>query len=384
MFRRNRTNVSDRRYLPPDLCIDNILPRLPVKTLFVCRAVCRTWRAVIDDPAFASKHFKLSTNNRDKKKVLAIEKIGLNGYDGCNLTLRRADTLRRCANIYKTYGTYRLSVRCNGLVFVKDNTTNLKVWNPSIRKSLTVPMCPLVTGHHIVNYLFGFRPSTNDYVIYAFSVEYDGKPVRSSTVAVYTMSDDRWRIKDNKMSLPSWLFKSSDEPMCDGKSVYLNGAVYWLRFDNNERDAHKRTCLISFDFNLGKFGFLGVPDYHPKFACTTYRILFAFNGTLALFCISLINNLIWVLKDRVWGLLFSGRSSAAGYSYIRDHLDVITKLFYFDADGITLVFGKVCYKLVTDEIKPITKSVNSRLILDTYLESMVLHRGCQNQILTHF
>ncbi|KAL9244060.1 hypothetical protein vseg_017872 [Gypsophila vaccaria] len=385
--KRNRQEpVTCSRYLPPELWTHNIIPRLPVKKVFQCRTVCRTWCAGIDTPAFVAAHSKLSDKNTDKNPVLAIEKLGLYGHEGCRLTVRRRNSLRKCANIVKTYGTYYLSVRCKGLLFVQDDSTRtLKVWNPSIRKSLTLPQCPLVpAGYGNIKYLFGFRPLIDDYVVYAFRADHAENDLMSTSVAVYTLSDNRWRIRDDKMSLPNWLFERARKIMCDDKSVYVDGEVHWLRYDLYECNRLVRPCLVSFNFNAELFSFTDVPGSRPISPCAIFRFLFVAGDTLAVFALSYINSSVWVLKNNVWDLWYLGHSSPDAYRYICDHPNETATFLYLSdrVDNVRFIIGKISYNIMTNEAIRVLKTLTSRLILDTYVENMVLHRGCDGQILT--
>ncbi|KAL6563412.1 hypothetical protein OROGR_002371 [Orobanche gracilis] len=48
-------------YLPQEM-IENILPRLPVKSLLRFKSVCKRWRDTISDPEFPQTHLRLSNN----------------------------------------------------------------------------------------------------------------------------------------------------------------------------------------------------------------------------------------------------------------------------------------------------------------------------------
>ncbi|XP_074313665.1 F-box/kelch-repeat protein At3g23880-like [Silene latifolia] len=367
--------------LPPELCIDHILPALPVKTLLQFRSVCKLWRDTIDDPRFVSIHFTLSKNNVDKKKVIAIENFGVLHKKRHKLTIRHGKTLRKQTDLFQHPYRYYFQGSCNGLFFVV-GWQQLKLWNPSIRKSMSIPPCPLDPHFRYRKYFFGFRPSSNDYAVYAFQSDKSSR--MNVSVAVYTLSDNLWNIRSCKLSLPPDynIDYDSFDPysvlMCGGKAVFHDGVLHWFNTGYGNK-----THLISFDFDVEKFSGLELPDNRHAQAWTTFRFLFVLGKLLALFSISSEHSSIWVLKNESWDLLFSTTSSSVRYDYINEHPDVVTKVaFYAEDGGVTLVYGKVGYKIMSDEIQELNKTMSPKLIIDTYTESLVLYKGCQGQCLS--
>ncbi|XP_074313581.1 putative F-box protein At1g32420 [Silene latifolia] len=360
--------------LPSELWINHILPTLPVKTLLRFRSVCKLWRNTIDDLRFVSEHLTLSTNNVEKNQVIAIEMLRPGEKLICRLRVVNKNTLRKEADLFEqTECGFKGS--CNGLFLVicydcKLRPSTVKLWNPSIRKSLILPPCPLLDDFHLhsyVKYIFGFRPSRNDYVVFAFR---EGMPMEFS-VAVYTLSDNLWNIRDYKQGLSRHnLFMLS----CEDQFVYRDGVLHWFG-----KDPH----LISFDFELEEFSYLELPDVsQASITDHTFRYLFVLGESLALFSISSKWSSIWVLKNKLWNLWFTGTKWFAGFYYILKNPFVATRVFVENGGDITLVFGKAIYKIMSDEIQELNGSLNSQyLILDNYMESLVLHKGCQGRVI---
>ncbi|XP_074313666.1 F-box/kelch-repeat protein At3g23880-like [Silene latifolia] len=388
---KKHSKTSDAyQYLPSELWTNHILPTLPVKTLLRFRSVCKLWRSIIDDPPFVADHFILSTNNVHKNQAIAIENLGDRGKEGRRLTVTDRNTLTKQADVFHHPDEYYFQACCNGLFLVEESpyryiisgrSRYMELWNPSIRQSLRLPPCPLAHGtNDKMAYIFGFRPLRNDYVVYAFRLD-EHTPMKAS-VAVYTLSDNLWNIRNYKLSVPRSLFMPFRKRMCGNECIFLDGALHWFGRPPNYRYEPRRTYLVSFDFEVENFSYIELPDSSPWPAITrTYRFLFVLDKSLAIFIISAAYSSIWVLKNEMWNLLFSTTSCLKGFNYICKHRHVVTKLFYAEDGGITMAYGQVGYKIMSDKIKKLDKSLSSYLILDTYMESLVLHKGCQGQIL---
>ncbi|XP_074265196.1 putative F-box protein At1g47790 [Silene latifolia] len=138
---------SESNYMPPEL-LTQILTNLPAKSLARFRCVCKYWCSIIDDPYFVSLHLKYSRLNCDKDKKLLVLK---NSVSNSSLTVLQANTLEKTGRIFKKTGAahgYFILGRCSGLLLVVQRCgpllqKKLRLWNPSIRKSLVIPKTPL-------------------------------------------------------------------------------------------------------------------------------------------------------------------------------------------------------------------------------------------------
>ncbi|XP_074265452.1 F-box/kelch-repeat protein At3g06240-like [Silene latifolia] len=365
--------ISKAKYLPPEICT-HILSTLPAKTLLKFRCVCKSWCSIIDDPDFVHLHFQLSQINyrNNDKLVLALE--GIVGY---RLTVRDAETLRNIGCIFSKSDWFDIIGSCNGLLFVGRHGFSfhreLRLWNPSIRKSFLLPACPLDNWR----YLFGFAPDSQDYKVVAFTLQ--------MYFAVYTLRNQQWIVIDNLLNVTNLninnlfgLFSSLST------SVFLRGATYWVV--QNYRDSSGFIHLGSFGFDEEKLTFLKLPFSRDK---RTLRFLFLLGESLAIFSISETTSSIWALQQddnqkEQWILWFSGKSSLAGYEVFSLCYKKCRKVFYCEGDGGYFVCGNKTYNIASCQVQELREDICSHLKLEPYLESLVLSKGYGARDLRNF
>ncbi|XP_074265399.1 F-box/kelch-repeat protein At3g23880-like [Silene latifolia] len=388
------TTSSKLPYIPPEILIQ-IFPTLPAKTLLRFRCVCKTWRSIIDKPDFVHMHFQHSQinseNNMSNKLLLAFEGMGCNGSVGCVLTVRDVQTLGKVDHIFRMHShSYHLIGSCNGLLLVErsGNLKELRLWNPCIRKSLILPVCPLSSYWFWDHdwYVFGFAPDTQDYKVVGFDTKL--------YFAVYTLSNQQWTVRKDPLNVPI-LNVYNRRGIFDyvSTAVFFRGAVHWLGKIDYERNAF--THLASFDFDHEKLTFLELP-----FTCEesgTLRFLFFLRGSLAVFSISEVTSSIWMLdlddQKRPWTLWFSAKSTQDGYeafelcsanlkkarlvglSQEKEAKDRMTKVFYCENGGGYLVCGNKAYNIASGQVQPFKRYMSSYLKLEMYWESLVLFKG---------
>ncbi|XP_074265167.1 putative F-box protein At1g32420 [Silene latifolia] len=360
----NLVYISECKYLPPDIWT-RILSTLPAKTLLKFRCVCKSWCSIIDNPDFGHVHAQFnSENNTSNRLLVALEGMGYTGGQGCVLTVRYAQNLRKIDHIFRIHSyRYRLIGSCNGLLLVERSAPQgclkeLRLWNPLYNSW----------------YLFGFVRDSKDYKVVAFGFD-NSQGIENEKIyfAVYTLSNQQWTVRVDPLNVSSlnnnvsmfWMFNSVST------AVFFRGAAHWLGNNDNQRLAF--THLGSFDFDQEKLTLLELP-------CTceergSLRFLFLLGGSLAVFSISYASSSIWVLEQDnqkgPWTLLFSGKSCEDGYE--------VFKLCYgnheFENDGGYLVCGNKAYNIGSGQVHPFKRYMSSHLKLETYLETLVLFKG---------
>ncbi|XP_074266390.1 F-box/kelch-repeat protein At3g06240-like [Silene latifolia] len=367
-------------YIPAEL-LTQILAILPVKTLVRFRCVCKSWRSIIDDPVFVSMHRKL--NNFTSSKLVSLEGLGAGGYSGCSLTVRNANTFRKTGSIFKSSERYYLHGRCDSLLLMfHPDTYEMRLINASIRKSLLLADCPILPCFGFgPEFVFGFARLSQDYKIIAISFEsIERVEPRQTRVAVYTLSDQQWAIRDNGRVNINW---STFDRIC-GPYYVCDGAAHWLGNEVGHGGNRRPGYLVSLDFDTEIFTFSELP--HELDAKDSSRSLFLLGESLAILCVSGKNTSIWVLEKnsgkRDWTLWFSGRSSPEGLNLFYRSMQVIRRVLYYEGDGGYIVYGKQSYNIATGQVQLLGKSITRHVEFEKYSESLVLCNGYETEDMT--
>ncbi|XP_050262350.1 F-box/kelch-repeat protein At3g23880-like [Quercus robur] len=169
---------------------------------------------------------------------------------------------------------------CNGLVCLAQYgrfSTNIHLWNPSIRKFKRLSDSSL-PQYYCISIGFAYDSKTNDYKVVKISQK--GSPHNHGVelgAEVYTLSSNSWRRVG--MSLTN-----NDVGLCQNQtSIFVSGALHWLgRVIEAQRD---RYMILSFDVNNDKFGEIAIPDGQqqllPQGLIAKPRCLMVFKGKLA-------------------------------------------------------------------------------------------------------
>ncbi|XP_074265219.1 F-box/kelch-repeat protein At3g06240-like [Silene latifolia] len=385
------TLISVFNFFPPEIWTQ-ILAKLPAKSLLKFRCVCKSWCAIIDDPYFIHFVIQLSQNpnfGNNNKSLLVLDCLVYREYrgTGCLLIVRHAETFEETARIFKKADlySYRRIGSCNGLFLVSRNDgyllyhKELRLWNPSIRKSLVIPACPFPSS--LLNdcvYVFGYAPVIKDYKVVAIALEKNvGEKPRIMYVAVYTLRDQQWTVRNDGLNISFPNTIDMFQPFYSvSAAVFLNGMAYWL--GNINKDRFQFTHLGSFDFDTEEIAFSELPSSweEERGSC---RLLFLFGESLAIFRISDVVSSIWVLeqdkKRKTWTLWFSGQSSLDGYNLFKKYDGSKEKVFFCESDGGYFICRNESYNIASCEVQEFEGFISRYLQLEMYAESLVLSKG---------
>ncbi|XP_074265435.1 putative F-box protein At5g52610 [Silene latifolia] len=370
----NLAKISLNEYIPSDVLF-LILAKLPVKTLLKSRCVCKSWCSIIDHPNFI--YLQFCNNNKSSGKLLFLERLGGTQNGGCSLTLCETDNLKNIDLIFKSSEEYDIYGTCHSLILINLSpdymSKGMKLCNPSIRKSLRVPPCPLLPpDEYLPEFVLGFALHSQDYKIITIAIKHIiSLAVGELCVAVYTLSDQQWIVRDNVLNIDRSSFENLFGPyyFCEGSAHWLGNAP----FGDSSNQFDNLTHLVSLDFDSENFTFLELPVVLDNIY-TTSGSLFLLGESLAFFCISPIRLKIWVLKQesgkREWTLWFSGRSSSAGFNLF---YYISQRVLYCEGDGGYLVYETKSYNIATCQVREIGKSMSHHDVdVATYFESLAL------------
>ncbi|KAK9922839.1 hypothetical protein M0R45_031283 [Rubus argutus] len=217
-------------YLPEEMMIQ-ILLRLPIKSLLQFTSVCKSWNSLIKHNTFIKNHLNLNlTSNKTRNAPLFllrhvprdpnVEQYSLHldndSFQEYSKPQLPVKSFNEC---------FRIVGSCNGLVLLSDDylteTNTFILWNPSIRKSVTLPKPHMPQSQHYTGYGFGFDSKKNDYKI--VQLVYEGHNRAIPEIKLYSLNSGSW--KSITAASPKYEISRSM-----WSQVFVNGSIHWIGF----------------------------------------------------------------------------------------------------------------------------------------------------------
>ncbi|GKD81517.1 F-box/kelch-repeat protein-like protein [Tanacetum coccineum] len=229
--------------------IDEIFIRLPFKSLVRNTSLSKSWLSRISTRSFIRNHTLRSvTTPLPPQKYFIREHAQYNrnsvGFSTQCFLLEKGYTGLK-SDKYLSY-CFTIVGSCNGIIcLLNRGVQSITLWNPSIRRKLTVPAYP--SSNNRVSFGFGFDPISNDYKIVAMSY-FSSKVAQSSFI--YSLKTNAW---SNIVSPATKVYSVPfDSPAC-----FFNGTLHWVvRCELNDI---VQCCIITFDLSTNVFGLISLP-----------------------------------------------------------------------------------------------------------------------------
>ncbi|KAK9079573.1 hypothetical protein SSX86_001246 [Deinandra increscens subsp. villosa] len=288
-----------------------IFSRLPSKPLLRFRSLSKWSYARIGSPDFIRLH-----TLRSKNKVIFMHTTFCQNHyidhpkEPDVYTLHSEDQLPYDHHIYKTrvhhpFKDYKIIGSCNGILCIYErgnrrNGSTISLWNPSIRRKLTVPVPHF--DHDTSDFGFGYDPVIEDYKILKLS-----RP----TPFLYTMKTRTWRKIGSPPTYPYYVV--------DSFQCLFNGALYYAITVDSE-DCYD-SYIMRFDLSSEVFTIIKSPQ--PSSSWRT-RVVTIINGCLAVISGKDEVSWIWVRNaDSSWFVGFVLDASDCGGTRRAFHLTAI-------------------------------------------------------------
>ncbi|KAH6791927.1 hypothetical protein C2S52_002404 [Perilla frutescens var. hirtella] len=259
--RNTQTRGAPQISTLPQEMIEEILSRLPVKSLWRFRCVSKSWRSLIGSKDFVKKHLHYSTRNANlaRHRVLLASRHA--NLSQCSLLslFNKPDARALEFNFPTNVRLDSLSlVGCyNGLVCVLLNGKHFILWNPSTRISKKLPPTPTydtmrLRGRSTTCYGFGYDESSGDYKVF-WSVSFNNE----SVCKLYSLKSGSWKrtnVWDN-ISL-----------RCCGQGKLASGRLHWqgtyTQPDHyRSSDGNEKWEIVALDMNREVYGTVEQPCY---------------------------------------------------------------------------------------------------------------------------
>ena len=316
-------------YFPVEI-ISEILLRLGVKSLVRFTCVSKSWCSIISNNSFAFAHLSptnRSHNNHIGDRLLLVtiscKTNDRHRYVTTVITawfgkqvIEEQEQSTKSFNEHKELKFKHRSLKhfdlvgcSNGLVLIKLDVDTLLLWNPLLRKFVTLPK-PDNIGYEeklqvfSIGWGFGFDSRTNDYkAVKIICLENNGDAKLDSLVQVFSLATRCWKsfrvgVPDcslNHRGLPSILINGPIDRIINRRpQPFINGAIHWLasRIDSDVR----RYFVLSFDISNEIFREIMLPD---KISLLSSLCLFisVYEKSLAAYVASPYLRSLWVMKE---------------------------------------------------------------------------------------
>ncbi|XP_059442124.1 F-box/kelch-repeat protein At3g06240-like [Corylus avellana] len=270
------------KYYFPEEIIREILLRLShVKSHVRFTCVNKSWRSIIKSPSFVSAHLaRTNGSDNDSDRLLLLKHSGTEVnclHDGSTTAIVTAclgeqvtEEGKHKSKSFVEYAELRFPCKslsrsfevvgsCNGLVLLRRYTNTLILWNPSIRKFVSLPK-PDNAGYEGCKWAstgwgFGFDSLENDYKVVKIvnHVEIDGDMKVDSHVQVFSLNSGSWKTI-GAVGVPGCRFLNDHR----GTQAFTNGAIHWLTIARIEKEVFQN-IVVSFDVSNEIFREIRLP-----------------------------------------------------------------------------------------------------------------------------
>ncbi|GJX95838.1 putative F-box domain-containing protein [Tanacetum coccineum] len=241
---------------------EEIMKRLPIKSLIRFKSVSKPWMSLIHSTKFIVQ-YKL------RQHLLLVKYDDLGDNEAKYVSFVDDDTFPKDKFSYTVPMSVKLLdkpciIGCSkGLLCLYSKKTDTAVlWNPAIRKSVTINM-PDVLVRYPHGYQtvigFGVLPNTCDPKLVQITYSWDmlgqiGRRFEFFTLSIFTLSTRAWR----SINLPRKSIVLLDD------HIDINGFIYWHANHRDENNMDKSYHVImSFDMTSEEFTQINLPRSLP-------------------------------------------------------------------------------------------------------------------------
>lgn len=280
-------NQSDLRYgVFPDEIIHQILAKLPMKSLFRAKCVCKLWYGLVSDKYFIHMYNELSIRN----PMVLIEVTDSSKFRS---SLICVDNLRGVSEFSLDFVKDRVKVRasCNGLLCCSSIPDKgvYYVCNPMTKEYKLLPRSrerPVTRFHPdgeatLVGLACNLLTQKYNVVLAGYHRTFGHRPDKKFICLVYDSEWNKWR---------KFLSMQDDQftHMNKNQVVHINGSLHWM--------TESCSGLLVLDLNYDIWRKMTLPD---EVSCGTGNRVYLLesDGYLSVIKISEAWMSIWVLKD---------------------------------------------------------------------------------------
>ena len=389
---------SSSFYLPQDL-LEEILSRLPVKSVIHFKCVKKSWSNLLQNRNFIAKHHYYRCSQTHPS--LLVESMDYNIWGSPNtpryfISLHPHpndgdEEVERMNMAAMTTCIPHICVCINGIICLAGDFVGFQgfvLWNPPIRKYKLVsypnflfPATHLPISGFDRCFAFGYDHNTDHYKAVSICTLYwsNGNSFiyMDSCFHVYTLSTDSWRQINPAFDYSVIHFYSRQN------GIYLNGVHHWLSVLVDKFKQFECEIIVSFDMGNEVFQITELPEW-DNLLREKHKFFAAFNGCLAVVFVDKREETLGDVFD-IWVMCeFGVKVSCTKQLVVTASQLGIERPLGFAKDGELFVLSKdrqaiFLYNIGSQEIKNLPfrglLNTNHKEHAKVYMESLVSFTG---------
>ncbi|XP_027347946.1 F-box protein At3g22350-like [Abrus precatorius] len=244
---------------------EDILERLPTKSLMRFKSVKQSWNTLFKSNTFIKRHSQRQRQRASIERVMIFDTCSQESITRLTLLSSNAPVLFELPVEQYPFGQYSSDLiypmgHCNGIfcLWYNDGNPGFVLWNPATREAKHVPPSPFSNSLNI-SYYFGFGSNPNTFncfkLIHVFCMfpNDDTKAKPMFFTELYNTSADSWTVIRD---VDPCFFTLPRNLLPFRSSAFVNGIDYSLFFDY--------TFILCFDFCSNRFWKLDTPTLNGK------------------------------------------------------------------------------------------------------------------------
>ncbi|XP_057786314.1 F-box/kelch-repeat protein At3g23880-like [Salvia miltiorrhiza] len=246
------TSSRKSLHLHEEIIEEEILPRLPVKSLLRFRCVSKSWGSLIGSKRFIKKHHQNSKNNPSFPQQSIIIYTYLHEWPHqCSLLSALSGPTNTIPSspladpTNTTVTSFKIEGCCHGLLCILEEVDEEQIQfhllNPSTRISKKLP--EISNSGFVYNFGFGWVESSDEYKVFVSLVD---RRNNFRGCKVYSSKTKSW----NTIELCAGVV------LCRSMRVFAGGKLYWKNEDE--------TFITFMDLKSEVFGMIELPFDHEE------------------------------------------------------------------------------------------------------------------------
>lgn len=285
-------------YLSEDL-IQEILYKLPIKSLLRCTSLCKSWNSLIKSPTFIFKHLQHTISSTDRQNLFLLRLCSREREEQYSLRLDNQDFNEHMQLHFpfkSSESYFHVIGSSNGLICLANIFRSLIVsfilWNPLIHKYMIVK--PRILGPVYSFVGFGYDSRANDYKLIRM-VSFQKSKFRSENfpeIALYSLNEGSWR------GIPQTgpLRYDTDQRV---SSAFVNGVVHWIAYRADQHEGVSNVVL-GFDMSDEIFLEIALPSCLANVRPSCMSLMVYKESSISVCQASFLSSVqfhIWVMKE---------------------------------------------------------------------------------------